>query len=68
MYPSATDKLFGVFVKKTVVALEENAAVFTQKIVIRGKRNSIIKKLLTYAKYYIKAIFNPIFYKISLLL
>ena len=58
MYPSATDKLFGVFVKKTVVALEENAAVFTQKIVIRGKRNSIIKKLLAYAKYYVKAIFN----------
>ncbi|TXK72557.1 glycosyltransferase family 4 protein [Mesonia sp. HuA40] len=58
MYPAATDKLFGVFVKKTVFALQENGATFTQKILIQGKRSSTIQKLLTYAKYYIKAIFS----------
>lgn len=56
MYPSKQDPLFGVFVKKTVLALEENGAVFTQKIVIKGKRSSSLKKLITYTRYYLKAL------------
>lgn len=61
MYPSKQDPLFGVFVKKTVLALEENGAVFTQKIVIKGKRSSSLQKLITYAQFYIKAVFG-VFY------
>ena len=45
MYPSQKDLLFGIFVKKTVLALEENGAEFTQKIVIKGKRSSSFSKI-----------------------
>ncbi|MDQ7916542.1 glycosyltransferase family 4 protein [Mesonia sp. MT50] len=58
MYPSQKDLLFGIFVKKTVLALEENGAEFTQKIVIKGKRSSSFQKLLTYTTYYLKAVFS----------
>lgn len=58
MYPSEKDSLFGVFVKKTVNALKGCGADFTQKIVIRGKRNNKIKKIFTYLSYYYKGIIS----------
>lgn len=56
MYPSIKDALFGVFVKKTVLQLEDLGIHFSRKVVIRGKSNSKIKKVFSYLRYYFKAI------------
>ncbi|MGO2294608.1 MAG: glycosyltransferase family 4 protein [Psychroflexus halocasei] len=58
MYPSKQDQLFGVFVKKTVNSLEGHGAFFTSKIVINGKRDHFLKKIITYFIYYFKSLIS----------
>lgn len=58
MYPSEQDQLFGVFVKKTVNSLEGLGAIFTSKIVIKGKRDNFLKKVITYSVYYLKSLIS----------
>jgi predicted RNA-binding protein Jag len=67
MYPSVQDPLFGIFVKKTVLALSDSGAVFTQKVAIQGKRSSKLEKIFTYINYYLKAMLSVFHQKNDLL-
>ena len=58
MHPSSTDPLFGVFVKNFKTELEKQGAVFSKLSLIKGKSNSILKKLFNYIKHYFSCIKN----------
>lgn len=60
MYPSAKDKLFGVFVKNFKEELEKQGVAFSRIAVIKGKSKSAFKKGISYFKHYIKN-FNGFF-------
>lgn len=67
MYPSATDSLFGVFVKNFRKELEKLGVTFSAVSVIKGKKANNLSKVLSYIKYYFSVSLNFIFKKYDLI-
>lgn len=67
MYPSATDSLFGVFVKNFRNELEKLGVKFSAVSVIKGKKTINLSKSISYLKYYLSVTFNFIFKKHDLI-
>jgi glycosyltransferase involved in cell wall biosynthesis len=66
MYPSKMDPLFGVFVKNFKELLRKQGVEFSASSVINGKRTGVLKKALTYSKYYLSITKNHFFKKFDL--
>src|SRR5690606_23767363 len=58
MYPSSNDSLFGVFVQNFKNELEKQGTTFSKLSLIKGKSDSIFKKLSNYIKHYLSCLNN----------
>jgi glycosyltransferase involved in cell wall biosynthesis len=56
MYPSTTDKLFGVFVKNFRIELEKQDIIFSKTALIRGQADSFYKKFTSYILHHFRII------------
>lgn len=61
MYPSKTDRSYGIFVENFVKSMKRSGVKFSAICVIRGRKKNKIFKVLAYLKLYTAVIFNILF-------
>jgi len=57
MYPSFNGDLFGVFVKNMKQELQDQGTKFSISVVIKGKSNTFLEKLKSYALHYLRILY-----------
>lgn len=67
MYPSDTNKFFGIFVKNFEISLIKHGITFSAKALIVGKAKTYIEKVLKYSLFAAEILFKGIFYKYDLI-
>lgn len=58
MYPSKSDRLYGVFVKNKLEEFERQGVIFTNLALIKGRPTTWIKKLLAYIRHFSNVFFR----------
>ena len=61
MYPSDTDRSYGIFVKNFEKSMEQTGVEFSSVCVIRGKRKTGLQKTLAYIRLHLSVTFNVLF-------
>ena len=61
MFPSKTDKLFGVFVKNFIEELQKQNVIFTRLVLIKGQSFGFFKKIVNYTSHYFNITFGYLF-------
>ena len=67
MFPSNTDPLFGIFVQNFKIELEKQGIVFSKTVLIKGKAQTPLKKIIKYCIHYIKIVLRFFSYKYDLI-
>lgn len=68
MYPSVKDKTYGTFVKCFQEGLVQyDKSIKFEEVVIKGRTNSILMKILKYMMFYLKILFYVLFVKYDLI-